>query len=162
MLRRLSVVAVALAVAACASSTAPDKRSIEGGPGQLIEVSLVNFVQELGMPAAPTGAYPNAPPSSVPVTLQIEVANNSDLPETVIGITIEPAGNSQIAIDSRANTYNEMIDPGKDHTFDIKTDVLSKANRGSRERQREIVVRVHVALANGDTYHYTFGIPIAG
>jgi hypothetical protein len=156
MLRRLPVVVLVLAVAGCASSTAPDKRSIEGGPGQLIEVSLVNFVQEVGA-SAPTN---NSIPSNVPVTLQIEVANNSDLPETVTTISIAPVGDTPIAIDARGLTFNEMIDPGKDHTFDIRTDVLRKASK-TRTHQRELAVRVHVTLANGDTYHYTFGIPIA-
>jgi hypothetical protein len=145
-------VAVAFAVAfvtACSSSTGIVSQEIEGGPGQEITVSIAGV--ETGVFADREG--------SRQFEVQVEVSNDSNLPQTVTRITIKTDGGGAFQLQSSSQTFNEMIDPGKDHLFTVRaTGRLTRPF--AREEARVVDVRCIVALANGDSYFYTFEGPV--
>jgi hypothetical protein len=140
-----------LAVMGCSSGmTAID--AIEGGPGQDISVA-VGGVEESMMPIDREG--------SRTYNLQIEVSNNSNTPVTVTRITVGPATGMPraFAISRSSATFNEMIDPGEDHLFDVRLE--GRLVRPFQDDEsRSVEFRVIVSLANGESYFYTFEGPV--
>jgi hypothetical protein len=91
--------------------------------------------------------------------VQIEVSNDSNLPQTVTRITIKSDGIGAFQLQPSSQPFNEMIDPVKDHLFTVRaTGRLVRAF--AREEPRVVDVRCIVALANGDSYFYTFEGPV--
>ena len=144
-------VVLILAVMGCTSGTiAMD--AIEGGPGQDISVAVGGIEQSM-MPVDREGTRS--------YNLQIEVSNNSNTPVTVTRITVAPAtGMSQaFAISRSSAAFNEMIDPGEDHLFDVRLEGrLARPFR--HDESRSVEFRVTVSLANGESYFYTFEGPV--
>lgn len=150
-MRNIMLVKVAFAVTfvtACSSSSGLVSQAIEGGPGQEIAVSIAGVE---------TGNLPDRE-GSRQYEVQIEVSNDSNLPQTVTRITIRTdSGAFQLQPSSQA--FNEMIDPGKDHLFTVRaTGGLVRAFHA--EEPRVVNIRCVVALANGDSYFYTFEGPV--
>lgn len=145
-------VAVAFAVAfvtECSSSTGIASQAIEGGPGQEIAVSIAGVETDLFADREGSRQY----------EVQIEVSNDSHLPQTVTQITIKTDGNGPFQVQPSSQTFNEMIDPGKDHLFTVRA--MGRLTRAfAREEPRVVDVRCIVALANGNSYFYTFEGPV--
>jgi hypothetical protein len=145
-------VAVAFAVAfvtACSSSTGVVSQAIEGGPGQEIAVSIAGVETDVFADREGSRQY----------EVQIEVSNDSNLPQTVTRITIRTDGSGPFQLQPSSQAFNEMIDPGKDHLFTVRA--MGRLTRAfAREESRVVDVRCIVALANGDSYFYTFEGPV--
>jgi hypothetical protein len=143
--------AVAFAVAfvtACSSSTGVVSQAIEGGPGQEIAVSIAGVETDM-LPGREGSQY----------EVQVEVSNDSNLPQTVTRITIKTDGNGAFQLQPSSQSFNEMIDPAKDHLFTVRT--IGRLTRSfARNEQRAVDVRIIVTLANGDSYLYTFEGPV--
>ncbi|HEY3052075.1 MAG TPA: hypothetical protein VGK04_01665 [Thermoanaerobaculia bacterium] len=123
-------------------------QAVEGGPGQPISVAI----------GATTGVSTDREGTREYV-LQVEVSNNSDVPVTVTRISVMTAGNGAFQVQPASRTFNEMIDPGKDHQFDIG--VPGRLVRAYRKGEAQVVdLRVIVDLSNGDSYFYTFEVPV--
>src|SRR5688500_8547378 len=103
--------ALVLWLAGCSSMDGPDN-AIEGGPGQDIGVAIAGL-DSSEIPLGLKGARN--------YMLQVEVSNNSDHPVTVSRITIRPSAMGQaFRLEDASAGFNEMIDPGKDHIFDVR------------------------------------------
>lgn len=140
---------VAILIASCGSSSGLISQSVEGGPGQPISVSIVGAESDQLGDREGTRQY----------VLQVEVSNNSDVPETVTRISISDSSDSAFQIQPASQTFNEMIDPGKEHQFDLR--VYGKLARNFRANEPKVVLlRTVVNLANGDSYFYTFEGPV--
>lgn len=150
---RKTFAGVLLLIAGCTSlPTTMD--AVEGGPGQDISVGIAG-VEESMMPIDREGtrAY----------KVQIEVSNNSNHPVTVTAISVGPASgmSGPFAISRSSSTFNEMIDPGEDHVFDVRLEArLVRPFR--QDESRSVEFRVMVSLANGESYFYTFEGPVVG
>lgn len=142
--------AALLLAAACSSSSGLERNLIEGGPGQPITVDISGVDNSVSLEDRT---------HSRQYTVQVEVGNSSDVPLTVTQILLRTDGTGAFQIDPAGNHYNEMIDPGKDHLFELTT-------RGRLVRpfqpneSRTVVLRVMVSLSNGDTYSYEFEGPV--
>ncbi|HWW62555.1 MAG TPA: hypothetical protein VN181_14375 [Thermoanaerobaculia bacterium] len=140
-----------LLLTACSSSGLIDKQAIEGGPGQDIGVALGNFNSRAAAPydATTEDAY----------TIDIEVSNNSDGDVTVTRIAISPGESGAYSISSTSQKFDETIAEGEDHLF-----TLSLRGRQTRRlapnEGADVTVRVVVTLSNGDSYFYSFAVPV--
>ena len=147
--RFAAALGVAFLMAGCPSSSGLISQSVEGGPGQAISVSILGAESDQLADRDGTRQY----------ILQVEVSNNSDVPETVTSISIRDSGGTAFQIQPATQTFNEMIDPGKDHQFDMR--VYGKLVRNFRPNEPKVVLlRTVVSLANGDSYFYTFEGPV--
>lgn len=147
--RFTAALGVALLIAGCGSSSGLISQSVEGGPGQPISVSILGAESDQLGDRDGTRQY----------ILQVEVSNNSDVPVTVTRISISDNGASAFQIQPASQTFNEMIDSGKEHQFDIR--VYGKRVRNFRPNEpKAVLLRTVVSLANGDSYFYTFEGPV--
>jgi hypothetical protein len=144
-----SLVALAVAFVTACSSSGIVSQSIEGGPGQEIVVSIAGV--DAGMLPDREGGHD--------YEIQVEVSNDSNLPQTVTEISIRTEGGGAFQLQPSAQRFNEMIDPGKDHLFTIRASGrLVRAF--SPNEPRVVDLRCTVTLANGDSYFYTFEGPV--
>jgi hypothetical protein len=142
-----------LATLRCASDPALGRDMIEGGPGQPISVAIGGVASEM-MPT---------PEGAIQQTVQIEVSNNSDGPITVTSIKLyrDPSSTGAFQLEPTSRSFNELIDPNKDHLFDVPT--RGRLVRPWRnDESRTVTFRVAVVLASGETYLYTFEGPVHG
>ena len=148
-MRAMRWLAAVLVLSACSSSGIVSQE-IEGGPGQAITVGIANVeVNELSTDRQGVREY----------DIEVEVRNNSDLPETVTRITIKSDGSGPFQVQPSSQTFNEIIDPGKDHLFKVR--VRGQLVRDFQFEERKVVeLRCIVSLANGDSYYYTFEGPV--
>ncbi|HVR39729.1 MAG TPA: hypothetical protein VMU84_11585, partial [Thermoanaerobaculia bacterium] len=135
------------------SSSSPliDKQTIEGGPGQDIGVA----VGDLRGTAAPfqESAIDDA------LQLSVEVSNNSDADIVVKRIAISPIGSEAYRIDPASQGFNETIAEGEDHLFTLN--IRGRQARPLRpDESSDVTLRVVVTLGNGDSYFYSFGVPV--
>ena len=145
------LVILVLVIVSCSGATIATD-AIEGGPGQDISVAVGGVEESMVMlDREGTRSY----------TLQIEVSNNSNVPVTVTRIAVGPAtGMSQAFVISRTSTaFNEMIDPGEDHLFDLRLEGRL-VRPFQHDESRSVEFRVIVSLANGESYFYTFEGPV--
>ena len=144
------IVVALLMLAGCSNNMGIVSNAIEGGPGQDISVAVA------GLESSDFGRF-RGPRDYV---MQVEVSNNSDHAVTVTSINIRPTSSDQAFRLENANaTFNEMIDPGHDHLFDVR--LHGMLERDFRPHEKRIVsFRVTVSLANGEMYFYTFEGPI--
>ncbi len=152
MRQKETLVKAAFAVAfvtACSSSSGIVSQAIEGGPGQEIVVSIAGV--ETGALSDREGSHE--------YEVQIEVSNDSNLPQTVTRITIKTEGNGAFQLQPSSQSFNEMIDPGKDYVFTVRARGRLVRAFGATE-QHVVDVRCIVTLANGDSYFYTFEGPV--
>ena len=152
----MRLLAVALLLAACSSSNTPklDHQTLEGAPGQAIEVALVGASQ----PKIATMRNADLPQQ---ISLQFEVSNNSNGTVTVSRIQADQQGYAPIVLDSAQAGFDESIEPGHDHTFTV----VATGKQVATPRfgnDNSIVIRVVVTLTNGDSYVYHFSIPVGG
>lgn len=146
--KSMSAVFAVAFVTACASSGF-DSQAIEGGPGQPIVVDIVG---------ADAGIVSDREGSRL-YELRVEVSNDSDVPLTVTKIMITSEGSGAFQVQTAAQAENEMIDPGKDHTFVLR--VNGRLVRAFAPNEARVVrLRCVVALSNGDSYFYTFEGPV--
>jgi hypothetical protein len=152
MMRRLTIV-VAVLLAACSSGLPKvEKRTFEGGPGQPIELQLVGSQRPIMF----------ARGSELPqqISFQFLVANNSDEILTVKRIMVYQHGAAPIQLEFGQAGFDTAIDPGHDHTFTVNA--TAKQMRPARQGdEASVVIRADVALTNGDSYVYTFEVPIS-
>jgi hypothetical protein len=148
---RVAAAFLAAVMASCASSSSPPDMDIEGGPGQDITVSIA------GVENSPMLSDREGSRSYV---LGIEVFNNSDLPVTVTRIAItSEMSSSAFQIQSRSASFNELIEPGQEHVFEVRLD--GRLVREFRpDESRVVAFRVLVRLANGQQYFYSFEGPV--
>lgn len=152
MMRKLSM-AVVLFLAACSSTPGIEKRTIEGGPGDPIEVSLVGASQPMMM-------FARGQEMAQQINFQFEVSNNSDGPLTVQRIQVYQHGSAPIQLESAQGGFDTTIEPGHDATFTVNG--TARQTRPARQGdEASIIIRADVALTNGDSYVYTFSVPIA-
>jgi len=142
--------AVALLLVGCSSTPGLETNTYPGGPGQPISV---------GIAAVDNGVMLPDPDQSRQYTVQVEVSNISDLPLTVSQISIRTDGSGAFQVYPSVNRFNEMIDPGKDHLFDVKLRGRFARAFGPNEARTVILLCV-VSLTNGDSYAYTFEGPV--
>ncbi len=136
---------------ACSSSDGLVRRDIIGGPGQDISVGVVDLESPVGtLDLEGTRLY----------TVHIEISNNSDVPLTVMKITIGPSESlAAFRVEGSSRAFNEMIDPGKDHVFQVP--LRGRLFRDFRPEERRIVeFNVIAELSNNDSYIYTFEGPV--
>jgi len=153
MTKRLTI-ALVLFLAACSSSTPGiDKRTFEGGPGQPIQVDLVGSSEPMMM-------FSRGHDLPQQVSFQFLVSNNSDETVTVKRIQVYQHGTAPIQLESAQGGFDTEIAPGHDHPFTINANAtqLRQARQGDVP---EMIIRADVALTNGDSYVYTFSIPIS-
>jgi hypothetical protein len=153
MKKRLTIV-LALFLAACSSNNLGiEKRTIEGAPGQPISVDLVGSSEPMMM-------FVRGRDIPQQVSFQFLVSNNSNDSLTVKRIQVYQHGTAPIQLESAQRGYDAEIAPGHDQTFTVNANAtqLRQANRGDVP---PMVIRAEVALTNGDSYVYTFAIPIS-
>ncbi|HEX6177159.1 MAG TPA: hypothetical protein VF057_02275 [Thermoanaerobaculia bacterium] len=133
---------------ACASSL-PDL-AVEGGAGQDISVAVAH-VENPSMIEDRDGTRR--------YVIGVEVSNNSDHPVTVTSVSIHPEAMTAYQLQRKTVKFNQWIDPGDEHIFDIP--VEGRHVRPFKPDERPSVsFRVMVALSNEQTYFYTFEGPI--
>jgi len=130
-----------------------EKRTINGGPGVPIQVELVGSSEPMMM-----FMRGNEPPQQV--SFQFLVSNNSDETVTVQRIQVYQHGTAPIQLESAQHGYDTEIEPGHDQTFTVNANArqLRQARQGDVP---ELVIRADVSLTNGDSYVYTFSVPIS-
>ena len=149
-MRPVMIVVMVLMLGGCANNMGIVSDAIEGGPGQDISVGVV------GLESSELGRFRG----TRDYVMQVEVSNNSDHPVTVTGITIRPTSMGQaFRLDNASATFNEMIDPGDEHLFDVRLQGTLERDFQPHER-RTVAFRVTVSLANGQVYFYTFEGPV--
>lgn len=139
-------IALLLILAGCASG---DRNS--AGPGAAITVEVVDVENP---------SNPGDTPDARFYVIHVEVSNNSDRVQSVRQIVVDQvSGNYAIQIERAVKTFDEMIDPGKDHDFPI---TVQGRPKGLVRGQNNGVMgfRVAVTLANGEFYYYTFEGPV--
>lgn len=150
---RKLMVAFLLLLAACSSGPRLDKRTFEGGPGQAIDVQLVGSSQPMMM-------FSRGAEMPQQISFQFLVSNNSDDTVTVQRIQVYQHGSAPVQLESAQGGFDTSIEPGHDHTFTVNGTV--KQTRPARQGdEASIIIRADVALTNGDSYVYTFSIPIS-
>ena len=151
-MKKTAISLLVLFLAACSSSNGIDKRTFEGGPGQPIEVDLVGSSQPMMM-------FTNGREIPQQISFQFLVSNNSDATVTVKRIQVYQHGSAPIQLESAQGGFDTSIEPGHDHPFTING--TAKQLRPARQGdEASIIIRADVALTNGDSYVYTFSIPI--
>lgn len=143
--------AALLLMTACASSDGLVKNEIMGGPGQDIAVGIVDVDSPLGtIDREGTQQY----------TVHLEVTNMTDVPLTVEKVAITPSqSGGAFQVQGTTRRVNEMIDPGKEHVFQIPLN--GRQVRAFQPEERRVVeFVVIVTLTNGDSYFYTFEGPV--
>jgi hypothetical protein len=151
LIQRLLKLAIASVVLACASSDGIVKNEIMGGPGQDIAVGIVDLDTPLNtLDTEGTRQY----------TVHIEVTNMTHGPLTVEKITNPPARSGQaFQVQGSSRLFNEMIDGGQEHVFQIP--LRGRLVRSFHSDERRIVeFDVIVVLTNNDSYQYTFEGPV--
>jgi len=154
MMKKRLTIALALFLAACSSGMpGVDKRTIEGGPGAPIQVDLVGSSQPMMM-------YFRGNEMPQQVSFQFLVSNNSDESVIVQRIQVYQHGAAPIQLESAQHGYDTEIAPGHDQTFTVNANArqLRQARQGDVP---ELVIRADVSLTNGDSYVYTFSVPIS-
>jgi hypothetical protein len=148
---RSTVIVAVLLLFGCSSNMGIVSDAIEGGPGQDISVAVAGLESsDLGRGFRGRRDY----------VMQVEVSNNSDHAVTVTRIIIRPTSMGQaFRIDDANATFNEMIDPGEDHIFDVRLQGTLERDFRPEER-RTVSFRVTVSLSNGERYFYTFEGPV--
>ncbi len=148
--RPFTLLAVSAVLAGCASTGGFDSRVIEGGPGQPIEVSISGVDNAVITPDAD---------GSRQYTVEVEVGNSENYPVTVTQISIRTSGNGAFQLSPTSRKFNEMIDPLKNHLFEL---VLRgrKVRSFAPNEAHNVTLSVMVTLANGDTYAYEFEGPV--
>ncbi|HEV8661306.1 MAG TPA: hypothetical protein VGS96_22095, partial [Thermoanaerobaculia bacterium] len=74
-------------------------------------------------------------------------------------ITIRTAGSGAFQVLPTVQRFNEMIDPGKDHLFDVV--VRGRFARAFQPAEpRTVILNCIVTLTNGDSYAYNFEGPV--
>ncbi len=144
-------IAAMLMLAGCASSDGIIQNKILGGPGQDISVGIIEVETPLNtMDLEGTRQY----------TVHLEVMNMTDVPLTVDKIMISDSpGGSAFVIQGTVRTFNEMVDPGKEHVFlmPLRGRLVRKYHS---DESRNVEFTVVVGLTNGDYYEYTFQGPV--
>jgi hypothetical protein len=153
MTRRLTI-ALLVFLAACSSTPGLDKRTFEGGPGQPIQVDLVGSSQPMMMYARGGRDLPQQ------VSFQFLVSNNSDELVTVKRIQVYQHGTAPIQLESAQGGFDTDIAPGHDHPFTINANA-KQLRQAAKDDVPQMIIRADVALTNGDSYVYTFSIPIS-
>jgi hypothetical protein len=146
----MRVAAILLWLTACSSTDPFEKNMIEGGPGQDINVYVADVDNSTWVPG---------PDGSRQYTIHFEVSNNSNVPLTVTRITVRSSEAGAFQITPTTQLFNEMLDPGAEHIFEVRArGRLVRGFRSNEARRTEFLCIV--ALANGDSYMYTFEGPV--
>jgi hypothetical protein len=147
---RLVTLLPVLLVLACGSSSGLQKNFIEGGPGQPITVNISGVDNSVEL---------RDPDNSRRYDVQVEVGNSSDALVTVTQISIRTDGSGAFQVYPAVHAFNELIDPGKDHLFDVV--VRGRFARPfAPDEAHTVVLRVIVTLSDGDAYAYSFEGPV--
>ena len=149
-MRRLLLPALLLLASCASSGTGVDAKVIEGGPGQEIGVSI-NGVDNSVVTPDPDG--------SRQYSVEVEVSNNENYPITVTQISIRTSGSGPFQVSPTSRRVNEIIDPLKDHLFEIVLRGRKVRNFAPGEA-RTVTLSVLVTLATGETYSYEFEGPV--
>ncbi|HJW96503.1 MAG TPA: hypothetical protein VJ901_23030 [Thermoanaerobaculia bacterium] len=153
MTKRLLALLTVL-LAACSSSTPKvEHQVLEGGPGQAIEVSIVGFTQPVLLSQSSAEMPQN-------IHMQFEVSNNSNDTVTVTRIQVDQSGSAPIQIEPAQGGFNESIEPGHEHTFDVSA-VGKQVSLPHLGQNNDVIIRVVVSLMTGDSYVYNFSIPVS-
>ena len=148
-MRRVCVLPLLL-IAACTSSSGLQNNLIEGGPGQAITVEIN---------AVDNSSALRDPDKSRQYSIEVEVGNSSDTVVTVTQISITTDGSGAFQVYPTVRRFNELIDPRKDHLFQI--DLRGRLVRPFAPNEAHtVVLRVIVTLSNGDAYAYSFEGPV--
>jgi hypothetical protein len=103
-----------------------------------------------------------------PVTIQVEVSNNSHNDIVVKSISLRPRDErtgGRFRLNPAAGRFDQTIEEGKEHVFTLQTtgrwresinDLPGETPSGAVE------VEARVALANGQTYRCVFALPVGG
>ncbi|HUP48855.1 MAG TPA: hypothetical protein VNA04_08695 [Thermoanaerobaculia bacterium] len=142
--------AVLVLLAGCSSGM--DRLShIEGGPGQDISIAIVEVEHSPVVTSLVGGRL---------YMIRFEVSNNSNLPVTVKRLSIVPSGyGTPFEVETSSRPFNEMIDPGGEHVFDLRVEARQVRNFRPEDR-RSVQFRLQVTLASELTYYYMFEVPV--
>ena len=141
---------VGLLLVGCGTSSGLEVHTYPGGPGQPISVGIASVDNSITI---------EDPDGSRQHTVQVEVSNVSDVVLTVTQISIRTEGSSAFQVYPTVQKLNEMIDPGKDHLFEVN--VRGRFVRQFRpEESKTVDLLIIVSLSNGDSYSYTFEGPV--
>lgn len=148
----MRILALFLILTACSSTNDLETRIVEGGPGQPITVGIA-FVDNSNAIVDREG--------SRQYVVQVEVGNSIDTLLTVTQISIRTDGSGAFQVYPTVRKFNELIDPGKDHLFDVPVSGrLVRPWNFDLHEPHAVVLRVMVSLSNGDTYAYAFEGPV--
>ena len=142
------------ALLGCSSSGGVIQETIQGGPGQPIEVRI-------GAKPGPRIAFESiGQPQST--NFVVEVSNNSDADVVVDRIAISQPDSMGAAFQLQPVTrsFKELIEPGKEHDFELQADGRQIRILERNEPSR-VVVRVVVVLQSGEQYVYEFEVPVS-
>jgi hypothetical protein len=142
-----------LLLAACGSSNGIVKQTFEGTEGGPIECELVGSSQ----PSISNSRRAVDIPQQI--SFQFLVSNVSADSVTVQRIQVYQHGSARIQLESAQHGYDTEIAPGHDHTFEV----FANAKQVGVSRQGDsqyIVIRAEVSLTNGDSYVWTFEVPV--
>jgi hypothetical protein len=154
-MRRFAPIAVLLLIGCASQDAGVLHQSIPGGPGDPIEVRMGNSgsggINALGIQQ----------PGGQELPFVIEISNNSDADVVVEQISVVQMSNdSPFRLEPVFRKVRELIEPGKEKTFDLPA--RGSQGRMPREGERNVVeVKVVVELQSGDSYYYLFEVPIA-
>ncbi len=146
---------LALFLAACSSSDSlkPAPRQFEAGSGSAIDVQLIGQSTPMLM-FARGGGLPQQ------ITFQFLVSNDSDETVTVKKIMVYQKGSSPIQLETALSGFDTSIEPGHDAQFRVNATArqLRPARSGD---EASIGLKADVTLTNGDSYAYSFDLPVS-
>ena len=153
VMRLLRAAALFVVLLGCSSGGGVIHPTMEGGAGAPIEIQV----------SARMGSQPafGDMGQMQPIVVVVEVSNNSDADVVVEQIAIVPSasGNGAYRLDPITRSYKELIEPGKEHDFELPTEGR-QVRPLNPDESSTVAVRVAVQLQSGDQYVNDFEVRV--
>ncbi|GEM_PF-2075524 len=152
-MKRLALAALLLAAGCSSNSLAPPSRTFDAGAGGAIDVQLIGQSTPVMM-FARGGDLPQQ------IAFQFLVSNDSSDTVTVKKIMVYQKGAAPVQLETALAGFDTGIEPGHDAQFRVSATArqLRPARSGD---DTSIGLRADVTLTNGDTYVYSFDLPVS-
>jgi hypothetical protein len=148
-MKTLLILALTLAAACSSSNDLIDKQFFNCASGQDISVAA-------GLDSAVNteDAFDDR------FAILVEVSNNSHADVTVESIRVEQIASSsaRYLFDRAYRTYDQVIEPGKDHLFELATNGRMAARSSDVRSAAPLGLDVFVTLSNGSRYRCGFSV----
>ena len=148
-MKRLLIVALTLATGCSSSNDMVDRQFFNCAAGQDISVA-----------AGLDSGLNTEDPFDDRFTILVEVSNNSHHDVTVETIRVEQIAerSSRYLFDTAYGSYDQVIEPGKDHLFELATDGRLSTRTADVRSAGRLGLDVYVALTNGSQYRCGFSV----